>query len=279
MEVYAERSTRREYNKRYSKKRQKEKLIVYIIWPLILALILCNAIYIYSLQGKVRGYEETVTNLEGQLNSANEYVTELHKALEDSSALIDEMSSKMMELESQNNALEEKMNNIQEQIDKTTVTPVARVDKHTDLSIQTVMTTDRMNYIIDQWNEREGGNCRFVGHGQAFIDASRITGIDPVAILALSAHESGFGTSRIARTKNNFMGIGAYDASPYSSSYTMGDSIDQGIIQGAIWVADNYYEQGQTTLYQMIYGGKTYSTSKDKWINDIVWLWNKSYKI
>lgn len=279
MEIYAQKSTRREYDKRYKKKRQKERLIVYIIWPIIMALVVCNGIYIYSLQHKVKGYEDIVANLEGQLNSANDYVAELHNALNDSSALIDEMSIKMMELEGQNDALEEKLNSIQEQIDKTTVTPVARVNKHTDLAIQTVMTTDRMNYIIDQWNKREGGNCRFVGHGQAFIDASKITGMDPVAILALSAHESGFGTSRIARTKNNFMGIGAYDASPYASAYTMGDSIDQGIIQGAIWVTKNYYEQGQTTLYQMIYGGKTYSTSKDKWINDIVWLWNKSYKI
>lgn len=260
-------------------RRLKEKIIVYLVWPIILALVVCNVVYIYSLQTKVKKYEDIVTNLESQLTSSNEYIGELQEALDNSSELINEMSLKMMQLEDKNYALESKLDSLTERIDETTVVPVAEVTKHTDLAIQTAMTTDRMNYIIDQWNERQGGKCRFVGHGQAFIDASKITGIDPVAILALSAHESGFGTSRIARTKNNFMGIGAYDASPYTSSYTMGDSIDQGIIQGAIWVADNYYKQGQTTLYQMIYGGKTYSTSKDKWINDIVWLWNKSYTL
>lgn len=269
----------RNYKQSRNSRRFKEKVIVYVVWPLILALVVCNVIYIHSLQTKVKKYEDTVNNLECQLTSSNKYIEDLQESLDISSHLINEMSTKMIQLEDKNHALESKLDSLTERIDETTVTPVAVVDKHTDLAIQTVMTTDRMNYIIDQWNEKQGGNCRFVGHGQAFIDASKITGMDPVAILALSAHESGFGTSRIARTKNNFMGIGAYDASPYTSSYTMGDSIDQGIIQGAIWVTNNYYKQGQTTLYKMIYGGKTYSTSKDKWINDIVWLWNKSYTL
>lgn len=259
-------------------RRQRVDNLIISIWPMIVFSI--TVICLLMIQGaRTTEYEATIINLEEQVKVAQEHNAELQTLLDKSAQLVDEMSTRILELENQNIVLEEKINSLQEQFNQTTVTPVANVDKHTDLAVQTVMTTDRMNYIIDQWTEREGGNCRFVDHGQAFIDASKITGIDPVAILALSAHESGFGTSKIARTKNNFMGIGAFDASPYASSYDMGDNISQGIIQGAVWVADNYYNQGQTTLHKMIYGGKTYSTSKDKWIDDIVWLWNKSYTI
>lgn len=279
VEVYAQRSTRKDYNKKHKTRIQDNKILMFVVLPIITVLITVNLLYIGYLNTKIAMYEAATATLNKKLDDANGYTKQVEAAIDDATTTINSMAEKMQRLEEDNQMLQEKLNNLQQQVDKTSVSPVAKVNRNTDLSVQTVMTSDRMNYIIDQWNIREGGNCRFVGHGQAFIEASKMTGLDPVYILALSANESGFGTTRIAREKNNFMGIGAYDATPYDSSFIMGDGIDQGIINGAVWVADNYYNQGQTTLHDMIYGKKLYSTSKEKWINDIVWLWNKSYEL
>lgn len=148
---------------------------------------------------------------------------------------------------------------------------------HLDLATNTEIDTDTMNQIIDHF--AESNNTRFKGHGQAFIEASKRTGLNPIFILSLSCLESNYGTSNIAMDKNNFMGIGAYDASPYESSYDLGDDIDAGIINGAEWVKRNYYDQGQKTLHDMIYGPKMYSSARNHWINSICSLMNTSYKV
>lgn len=275
-------TTRREHDKKNIRRRNQRRfrILAYITYSIII-IGACTAItYVIrsGLPGNSLSKEQQMI-LEQELANAKDYAKELQTALEKTTNVISDLNITIEDLKRQNTALEERLDSIESHIENTSTSPTASITRDTDLSTRVIMTTDRMNNIIDQWNVREGGSVRFVGHGQAFIDASKVTGLDPVYLLALSANESGFGTSRIAIDKNNFMGIGAYDASPYSSSFAMGDSIDQGIINGAIWVAENYYNQGQTTLDEMIYGNKQYCTSKDKWINDILWIWNTSYRL
>ena len=45
------------------------------------------------------------------------------------------------------------------------------------------------------------------GYGKVFVEAGRENNIDPVVLAAISAHESGGWKSRIARQKNNWMGL------------------------------------------------------------------------
>jgi hypothetical protein len=45
------------------------------------------------------------------------------------------------------------------------------------------------------------------GYGQVFVEAGLENDIDPVFLAAISAHESGQWKSRIARRKNNWMGL------------------------------------------------------------------------
>lgn len=156
-------------------------------------------------------------------------------------------------------------------IDTAIVAPSSKVyTPTTDLGVSDVMTVDRMNRIIDYWISRNGAtDSPFIGRGESFIKASQESGLDPIFIFALSAHESDFGRTRIARDKFNYMGIGAFDATPYDSATHLSDNVEGGLIAGAKWVADRYYNQGQNTLHEMIYGAKLYSTSKDAWINGI----------
>jgi len=46
--------------------------------------------------------------------------------------------------------------------------------------------------------------------------AKNANGINPIFILALAIHESGWGKSQIARAKNNLFGWGAVDADPFN---------------------------------------------------------------
>ena len=58
----------------------------------------------------------------------------------------------------------------------------------------------------------------------------------------------------------------------------MGDSLDSGIIKGAKWNKENYYERGYTKLHTMIEMGN-YASDNINWINGIVSIMKTSYII
>lgn len=74
---------------------------------------------------------------------------------------------------------------------------------------------------------------------KAFLDAQEANGISALGMLALASHESGFGTSQIARDKYNFFGYGAFDASPYASALTC-DGIYNGIVTIVTKITNGY---------------------------------------
>ena len=154
------------------------------------------------------------------------------------------------------------------------------INVYTDLSVMTTITTDQMNEIIDHWAALRNWNTPFVGQGQIFIDAAKKSGLDPIYILAHAAVESGWGTSSLAQYHHNYFGIGAFDSNPsYASNYGNSD-LAAGIIEGAKWIARNYYDQGQTSLYSMRYnnGVHEYCTSTT-WIYNISSIMSTSYSL
>jgi len=114
-------------------------------------------------------------------------------------------------------------------------------------------------------------NNGFAGMGETFIQAGQKSGLDPRYILAHAALESAWGTSPIYLNKNNAFGIGAFDATPYSSAYTFETGAD-GIIQSAVWIAENYYNSSysQKTVNQMHRhsSGHNYATDPN-WANSL----------
>lgn len=122
---------------------------------------------------------------------------------------------------------------------------------HQDLGVWTPITPEEMDAWIDKWKP-EG--CRFTGKGYVFVEAGYITGLDPRYIMAHAALESGWGTSPISMDKNNFFGINAVDWAPYENASSFDGGFDEGIIEGAKWIARNYYNNSnynQKTLYTM----------------------------
>lgn len=124
------------------------------------------------------------------------------------------------------------------------------------------LTADDLNSWIDS---KAPKNSMMRGMGEAFFKAGQESGLDPRYLIAHAAQETGWGTSSILKDKNNWFGIGAFDNSPHSSAKTF-KGREQGIVDGAKWIAQNYYGKGNTTLSKMKQAG--YATDP-QWANNI----------
>jgi beta-N-acetylglucosaminidase len=153
------------------------------------------------------------------------------------------------------------------------------INHHTDLSVMNKVTVDDINRIITYWDSACGGSP-FLNEGQIFIDASIESGLDPVYILAHAGLESAWGNSYFGTMYHNYFGIGAFDYDPDNAINYSNDNMREGIIEGAKWIKENYYNTGQTSLYSMRYnnGYNEYCTS-DTWVNSITSIIQTSYSL
>ncbi|MBB6713531.1 glucosaminidase domain-containing protein [Clostridium gasigenes] len=82
-----------------------------------------------------------------------------------------------------------------------------------------------LNKFID---DNTDASSKLRGIGQALIDAQNAYGVNAVLTLGVAINESGWGTSKISKEKNNLFGIKAFDTSPGLSAdayNTPGDSV------------------------------------------------------
>ena len=81
----------------------------------------------------------------------------------------------------------------------------------------------------------------------AIIQSAKDNGIDPYYVFSHFVHETGWGTSKIWKEKNNPFGIGAYDKCPFDCALKF-DSKEEGIKEGVKWIRDRYLcEKGEST--------------------------------
>ena len=101
----------------------------------------------------------------------------------------------------------------------------------------------RTNYTaadINRLYSLMGANdSKLAGKGATFKAAEQRYGVNALYLVAHSALESAWGRSKIAKDKNNFFGISAYDDTPYTSA-TKFDDVDSGILGAARWINSRY---------------------------------------
>jgi len=148
----------------------------------------------------------------------------------------------------------------------------SKISCNTDLSNKRDITTDQMNYIIDSF--LNGRESKLKDTGEYFIQASKQTGYDPIFLLCLSAQESGWLVSSLHSNKNNPYSLNMTDSNPHGG-YVMGENYNEGIINGAIYINNHYYNRGKTTLRKM----KGYCSTHESWERDIINMMNKAYKL
>ena len=105
--------------------------------------------------------------------------------------------------------------------------------------------------------------------------------INGIFVAAIGIHESAWGTSKIALNKKNLFGYGAYDSSPYSSSYSF-STYAEGIDLIARVLVKYYLNPSGTSIYGgetasgKYYNGNTVSAVNKKYATDKNWA-NKVY--
>ena len=118
-----------------------------------------------------------------------------------------------------------------------------------DLKEKFDFTVEELNYFLDKYVDNEDSLLHH--QGQAFYEAQEKSGYNAIFLIALAAQESGWNVSSLHASKCNPYSIAMYDWDP-EEGYIMGNTYSDGIINGAIWISNNYYDaKSQKTLYDM----------------------------
>ena len=86
-------------------------------------------------------------------------------------------------------------------------------------SIEPDITEDCLDGFLYAQEQKQGREVPLVGLGWIVVACANHFHIDPLFILSLMIHESGWGRSRLARKKNNLCGWGAVDWNPFKAAW------------------------------------------------------------
>lgn len=119
-------------------------------------------------------------------------------------------------------------------------------------------------------------NQIFSSNAEYFYYIEKQYNINGIFVASIGIHESAWGTSKIAQNKKNLFGYGAYDSSPYSSSYNF-DSYSEGIDLIARVLVKYYLNPNGAGIYGgeiangKYYSGNTVSAVNKRYATDKNW--------
>ena len=99
-------------------------------------------------------------------------------------------------------------------------------------------SSDMAAWAIDQYL---AAHTKLPPLGTAFVKAERDYGVNAIVLVAIAMHESGWGTSDIARIKKNLFGYNAYDRDPFKWATTF-SSYAEGVDVVARYIRDGYLQ-------------------------------------
>ena len=125
-------------------------------------------------------------------------------------------------------------------------------------------------------------NKIFQNNAKYFYYIEKQYNINGMFVAAVGIHESAWGTSRIARDKNNLFGYGAYDSNPYNGAYTFENYAESIDLISRVFVK-YYLNSSGTKIYDgnfasgKYYSGNTLSAINKRYATDKNWA-NGVYK-
>ena len=240
-------------HEKFSAQVQKAKKTVKVLSLILVASVGVNCYSLYK-----------IADMQKQVDTMHDELKESREANREVLAMLKDVRNTQ---ERQNQALQISLNRKAEQkAQKNNILLLKStgINGDMDLGQYSNISVEVMDKIIDYYDSKCGGS-RFKGKGYVFVKAAQETGLNPVYLFAHAACESAYGNSYLARTRNNFFGINAVDSNPGRAD-VMGDSVDEGIINGAKWIKSNFYDNGYRTLTQMHNAG--YASSAE-WSDEI----------
>ena len=119
-------------------------------------------------------------------------------------------------------------------------------------------------------------NKIFENNSEYFYYIEKQYNINGIFVASVAIHESNWGTSKIARDKNNLFGYGAYDSNPYSGAYNFSDYSESIDLIARVFVK-YYLNPKGTSIYGgekaagTYYNGSTLSGVNTKYATDKNW--------
>lgn len=143
-----------------------------------------------------------------------------------------------------------------------------------DLKTYADISAEDINMFLNKYTSPDS---LLYDKGYAFALASDASGYNALFLVAVAINESGWEVSPLHASKNNPYSISMYDWD-VEAGYVLGDTFSDGIINGAKWIADNYYDNGQTTIYQMQHGIEDHIYASDpNWENNVISIMQLMY--
>ena len=173
----------------------------------------------------------------------------------------------------------ENENNVLNELSKEEL--LGRLDFNMDMSEPSGLSLEQFREIL-QYNESDK-NSIFTDNADYFYYAEQEYGINGVFLAAIAIHESGWGTSNIAKDKNNLFGYMAYDNSPYASAKQF-STCAEGIDLVARVLVKYYLNPAGAEIYGgniaegKFYNGNTVTAVNQKYASDKNWA-NAVYSI
>ena len=155
---------------------------------------------------------------------------------------------------------------------------ITKCDFNMALNKPSGLTLEQFKKVL---NDAKDVNNIFSDNAEYFYYIEQQYNINGIFVAAIGIHESAWGTSKISRDKKNLFGYGAYDSSPYSSSYSF-STYAEGIDLIARVLVKYYLNPNGTPIYGgeiangKYYNGNTVSAVNKKYATDKNWA-NKVY--
>lgn len=146
-------------------------------------------------------------------------------------------------------------------------TPYYNYYQYVSFRSKTNYTADELNSYI---NSKVSSSSGLYNKGQDFINAQEDVFINGAMEMTFAIHESGWGNSAIAKDKNNFFGINAYDSDPYNSATTF-DTAEECIEYHASYtLGARYFNPNFFVGYGTNFGNKQQGMNY-KYASDAFW--------
>ena len=154
------------------------------------------------------------------------------------------------------------------------------LDANMSLNKPSGLTLEDFKKILS--NNASDTNKIFEQNAEVFYNVEQKYNINGIFLASMAIHESGWGSSKIAKDKKNLFGFGAYDRSPYDSAVTFA-TYEEGIETVAKYLVKNYINEKNAKIYNnetatgTYYNGPTLVGISTRYCTDKDWP-TKVYK-
>ena len=142
-----------------------------------------------------------------------------------------------------------------------------------DINKPSGLTLEQFKKVL---SDKQDTNKIFKNNAKYFYYIEKQYNINGIFVAAVGIHESAWGTSQIARQKNNLFGYGAYDSNPFNGAYQFNNYAESIDLIARVFVK-YYLNPNKTNIYGgekaegTYYNGKTLSAINKRYATDKNW--------